>query len=277
MNIQTAGVRLKQLRIERGISLEEVQKRTKIHLNVLRAIEGDSLTDLSPIYLRSFIKIYCNYLNVESKDYLGPSAQQPQSQAVLNSKVGRPVGQRAESLRSFVKDTAVKINSLRPPKRFNKLIFFIVLAILIFSVAAKLIQLKPASQPKNLRPENSVLTSANVKSKQKIRDSKNKAGVLTDNTSAPKMRKAITSGFVLGIVTKDKCWVSLKVDGHTVFRGILPKARFETWKAKDKLELALGDAAAVELQVNDQRFPNLGRKGQSLRILINKDGLKINK
>ena len=47
MNIETAGARLKKIRQERGLSLEEIQKKTKIHPNVLRAIEGDSLTDLS--------------------------------------------------------------------------------------------------------------------------------------------------------------------------------------------------------------------------------------
>jgi cytoskeletal protein RodZ len=45
VSIETAGARLKQLRLEKGISLEEVQKKTRIHLNVLRAIEGDSLSD----------------------------------------------------------------------------------------------------------------------------------------------------------------------------------------------------------------------------------------
>lgn len=38
MNIETAGARLKKIRQERGISLEDLQKKTKIHLNVLRAI-----------------------------------------------------------------------------------------------------------------------------------------------------------------------------------------------------------------------------------------------
>jgi len=48
--------------------------------------------------------------------------------------------------------------------------------------------------------------------------------------------------------------------------------------AKEKVELSLGDASAVELQVNDQRFSNLGRRGQPLKnILINKNGLKISR
>ena len=63
----TKGTRLKKLRLEKGISLEEIQKKTKIHPNILRAIEGDAITDLSPIYLKSFLKIYCKFLGVDSR------------------------------------------------------------------------------------------------------------------------------------------------------------------------------------------------------------------
>jgi transcriptional regulator with XRE-family HTH domain len=279
VNIQSAGARLKQLRIEKGISLEEVQKKTKIHLNVLRAIEGDSLSDLSPIYLKSFIRIYCNYLGVESKDYLGVSAQSSQATPVLNSKVGRPVGTRMERGRAFIKDTAVKINSLRPAKKFNKLIFFVVLAVLVVLALTKLFSLFSNHQGNKPSADKRVVLSAPAPLKQKTRIEAQKKGAVPskDNTAAFKLQKEITSGFTLGILAKDKCWISLKVDGRLAFHGVLAKGRFESWKAKNKIELSLGDAAAAELQVNDQRFPSLGRRGQSLRVLVNKDGLKISK
>ncbi|MCX5703471.1 MAG: helix-turn-helix domain-containing protein, partial [Candidatus Omnitrophica bacterium] len=66
--MEYTGAGLKKIRLERGISLEEVQKKTKIHLNILKAIEGDSLTDLSPVYLKGFLKIYCKFLGLDPKD-----------------------------------------------------------------------------------------------------------------------------------------------------------------------------------------------------------------
>ncbi|MFA4993619.1 MAG: DUF4115 domain-containing protein, partial [Candidatus Omnitrophota bacterium] len=85
-------------------------------------------------------------------------------------------------------------------------------------------------------------------------------------------------GFMLGIFARDKSWVSAKVDGKVVFHGVLGRGRSETWQAKEKIELSLGDAGAIELQVNDQRFTKLGRRGQSLKnIIINKEGLKISR
>ena len=105
MNIETAGARLKKIRQERGLSLEDVQKKTKIHLNVLRAIEGDSISDLSPIYLKGFIKIYCSYLGLDVKDFTGPAAQPPKP--VLNATVGRPIGERIEKRASFIKNASI--------------------------------------------------------------------------------------------------------------------------------------------------------------------------
>jgi hypothetical protein len=56
----------------------------------------------------------------------------------------------------------------------------------------------------------------------------------------------------------------------------LKKGRFENWYAKDKIELSLGNAAAVDLEVNGRPISNLGRKGQALKnIVITKEGLMI--
>jgi hypothetical protein len=188
------------------------------------------------------------------------------------------VGQRAEKSYSFIKDTAVKINSLRPPKSFHKPIFFIILAVLCILAAGKLLSSCSRRQAADISVNKNTALSAPIPLKQKTRAGlAKKTAVSEKEHTTLKMKKEITSGFLLGILAKDKCWISLKVDGRLVFHGMLAKGRFESWKAKDKIELSLGDAAAVELQVNDQRFPKLGRRGQSLRALINKDGLKIGK
>ena len=41
--------------------------------------------------------------------------------------------------------------------------------------------------------------------------------------------------------------VTLKVDGKIFFQGVLIRGRSESWKAKEKMELSLSNAGAVEL------------------------------
>ena len=260
MNIETAGSRLKKIRQERGLSLEDVQKKTKIHLNVLRAIEGDSISNLSPIYLKGFIKIYCGCLGLDVKDFIGPSEQR--QKPALNASVGRPIGTRIEKKSSFIKDASLKLSMIKPLINLKKIIIYAAIAVIFILLGINLIKFISA-RPKSRLERVKISMPASAPKAQ---------------TKQAKINNDLTSGFTLGIFARGKSWISAKVDGKVVFHGVLARGRNETWQAKEKAELSLGDAGAVELQVNDQRFANLGRHGQSLKnVVINKEGLKISR
>jgi len=274
MSLETAGARLKKIRQERGLSLEDIQKKTKIHINVLRAIEGDSISNLSPIYLKGFIKIYCNCLGLDLKEFIGETSQPPQ-RPVLNSTVGRDIGERLERKPVLlVKGLSVKLKGIKPPAWLKKAAFFalggiiallliIKLTGLVFSLGKKLSARAGAAK---------VSASRELLPKEAI----NRSSAKNIVKQQPKAQKELAQGFILGISARDKTWVSAKVDGKTVFHGVLARGRSEIWQAKNEIELSIGDAGAVELQVNGQRFTKLGRRGQALKnIIINKEGLKI--
>ncbi|MCX5693675.1 MAG: helix-turn-helix domain-containing protein [Candidatus Omnitrophica bacterium] len=268
MNIETAGVRLKKIRQERGLSLEDVHKKTRIHLNVLRAIEGDSISNLSPIYLKGFIKIYCACLGLDVKDFIGQNGQ-PQKPA-LNATVGRPIGARIEKRSSFIKDASIKLGAIRPLVNLKKIAIIAVIAIVAVFLVTNLFKFI-SSRPKTRLEKAKIAMPASV---PKVPAAVPAQAVVQQT----KISKDLTQGFTLGISARSKSWISVKIDGKIVFHGVLARSRSETWQAREKAELSLGDAGAVELQVNDQRFANLGRHGQSLKnIVINKDGLKISR
>ncbi|MDD5108040.1 MAG: DUF4115 domain-containing protein [Candidatus Omnitrophica bacterium] len=263
MNIETAGARLKKIRQERGLSLEDIQKKTKIHLNVLRAIEGDSISDLSPVYLKGFIKIYCVSLGLDPKEYVSSTNSQPQK-PVLNATIGKPIGERAQKKASFIKDVSIKLGAIKPVLNFKKIIVFTVSGLLFIFLAVNLVKFVSSRHSNRASLEKVKVLMPSSLSKKTV-----------STTQEAKPKKDLIEGVTLGIFARDKSWISAKVDGKTVFHGVLARGRSETWHAKDKIELSLGDAGAVELQVNDQRFANLGRRGKPLKnILINKEGLK---
>ena len=276
MNMETVGARLKKIRQEKGLTLEDIQKKTKIHLSVLRAVEGDSLSDLSPIYLKSFIKIYCNYLGLDPKEYTGQSssAQKP----ILNATVGRDIGERIEK-KPVLKDASVKLGALRPQVNFKKIIILVAWVAIFIFLAINLIKFissrsqKPPVRAKILIPNPAPKISRLEPTKSaKSKPSAKNASALVN------AQKEIAQGFVLGIFARDKSWISAKVDGKVVFHGILQRGRSEIWSAKDKIELFIVDAVAVELQFNDHLFTNLFRRCQSFKnVIINKEGLKISR
>jgi hypothetical protein len=71
--------------------------------------------------------------------------------------------------------------------------------------------------------------------------------------------------------------VELKLDGRTVFRGVLKKGKSETWTAKERIDLSLGNAAGVAIELDGRPMPAVGRRGQVVKnIRITKaDGLVV--
>lgn len=284
------GENLKKIRMEKGLTLEDVQKKTKIHVNILKAIEGDGLTDLSPIYLKSFIKIYCNYLGVTPEENLAAAKEQAdlnakQAKAAAAEAKARAVPEKAAPAPSRNKAPNLK-KSVPNIKFTNLLIYLGILVVLLFIVAGIkgciLKHRRAALMNRETAAAQEKLKKVTVKKKQAAP----KAKVVTpapapapEASPAPKetkSKKEASNGIRLGIRARENCFIVLKADGKIVFQRVLGKGRFESWQAKDKIELSLGDAGAVELEVNGQLFSKIGRKKQAIKnIMITKNGMDI--
>ena len=65
------GDYLKQVRQQRGYSLEEVNRITNIHIKYLHALENDRFDLLpSPFYAKAFLRTYAKSLGVDTKPLL---------------------------------------------------------------------------------------------------------------------------------------------------------------------------------------------------------------
>lgn len=275
------GDKLKKIRLEKGLSLEEVQKRTRIHLNILKAIEGESLTNLSPVYLKGFIKIYCHALGLNPDDYIS-SIKEPQR------KAADKIAAKDTLSKSAVGSKSALLGGFRPSKILKRIfiVTFIIAALAItFINLGKFISSKrqlSLTQKKTTQPKKAAKGSVKPKKTKPNQPKPLAAGLspVKQNPPPTLQSKAVSSQkenaslIRLGIRARDNCWVFLKADGRVVFQRVLEKGRFESWQAKDKFELSLGNAGAVELEVNGQVFSNLGKKGETRKnILITQEGL----
>ncbi|MFH0826474.1 MAG: helix-turn-helix domain-containing protein [Candidatus Omnitrophota bacterium] len=316
-----SGAGLKKIRLEKGIRLEEVHKKTKIHINILKAIEGDGLTNLNPVYLKGFIKIYCNFLGVDPKEYsaeqhkegkpqLKPSAvpakekerpqqkpkqkpkdkpqqkpqeepqpkPQPKPQQNLPQKLQEKLGDLFKKSTPYLKKTVEKLKGLKVHtqtiKRATPLIIGLLLVVFVSFNLGKFISSRRKAYlvRKKGAPERIMVPPAS----RAVQESTPSPAIKSTPEPVQKASQEKASGIRLGLRTKENCWVYIKVDGKVVFQRTIEKGRFESWQAKERIELSVGNAAAVELEVNGQLFSNLGRKGQALKnILITKNGLQI--
>lgn len=242
--MESVGTRLKKIRLEKGFGLEEVQKKTKIHIKILKAIEEDGLINFSPVYIKGFLKIYCKFLGVDPRDFIA-DYKEPQGQSVLINGLNAQYGSK-KSIFFKIRPLAISLAA-------------VVLIILFFNLGKSV--------------------SANwARMRQARRNKKDFAQKIEKQQGlVPKIVLADTSpGIRLGVRAREDCLVQVKVDGRLVFHHLLRRGRTENWQAKEKIELSLSNAGVVDLQVNERVIPPLGRRGQAVKnILINKEGLNI--
>ncbi|MDD5246513.1 MAG: DUF4115 domain-containing protein [Candidatus Omnitrophica bacterium] len=254
--MESSGARLKKIRLEKGLTLEEVCRRTKIHLNILKAIEDDSLIGLSPIYIKGFLKIYCKFLGVDPKDFISDHRANEEKQKPS------PRQQQLQPAGFSFRSAGGKILSFLPRVRIKTLFYIVaaIAAIFIIFKAGKFITAKVSEARK-----------AKSAQRQELKVAK------TAGKTTQKEKKIPLSGNIrLGIRAKSNCYITVKSDGRVVFQGVLRKGLSEVWQSKEKIEFSLNNATAVELEINGNPIESLGRKGQAVKAVITKEGgLKV--
>jgi len=273
--MDSPGARLKQLRLEKGCTLEEAHRKTRINIHIIKAIEEDSVANINPVYLKGFIKIYCAFLGVDAAEYFRsetPVAFRPEQEI-------QPPSAPEEKVTKPLHGTGLKVTPRDAPRfRINpgimKIIAAVIAAVFLLFIVGKIgafLKNRPAKRrgrPPAARAVSAVQPRAPTRALPK-----QSKGARPVEQSFP---QSADSEIRLVIRAKEDCWVNLKADGKVVFRSLLRKGRFENFIFKDKGELSLGNAGAVELEINGKFIPNLGRRGQALKnIIISRKGLEI--
>jgi len=237
-----AGEKLKKIRLEKGLTLEQVSKKTKIHAHMLESLEEGRIVNKAPVYVRGFLKIYCEFLGVDPQEFISGYPGNPETkESVINTYQKKPI----------LPSPSVRLSMFKPDFKNIRTAAVAVLAIVLVLLAVRWI--KTAGKGR---------LSAPVK----------------QNAAASAVKKqADLKSLRLSIRARENCWIKAKVDGKTNFVDVLEKGRSETWQANDKIELSLGNAGGIELELNGEVISPLGRKGQVIRqiVITKEEGLKI--
>ncbi len=259
--MESIGSRLKEAREAKGISIQEAQKDTRIHGKVLIALENDRVKEAvsGPIYIRSFIKKYGDYLGLDGAslaDEYKVDAHVPIRQVLMLRKPRSP---------------------FRFP--FKKVVTFVIAVLLIyfgikvlFFVGSKIKSNFP-SRPK---------TTKKVEAPKPKLIPKEAAHAETQTArpvaSAVDIPTQIPRGenLILTIKARGDVWLKVKSDGTVIYDGILKKGSTESWQAKQSLDISTGKAETISADLNGAALGPLG-KGVLKGILITKDGLRLPK
>lgn len=232
------GNKLKEAREARGLTLEDVEEETKIRRKYLQALEEEQFQILpGPIYAKAFLKNYARFLdiNVEEalEDYNRQFTKEPPPEAPV-----KPQEERSKR---------VKVEVPGKPRYWLYLAAAVVVAGLAFSVyyAAGGIGL------------NSPADKAKQEVKQEPAQTPPQAGEQPQTPAGQPGASQTGVNMSLNVKTRDS-WIRVIVDGTTAFQGTLSAGQSKSFEAKNKISIRLGDAGAVEVQVNGQNLGALG-------------------
>lgn len=296
------GSILKDARLSKNMSLEDVSKGTKIHPNILKSIESDDVFALGAVYAKSFIRIYADFLGLDKEDLVrrfegfksGIETGRPKE--VHQKLIPQAPSPNLENRKYFF-DFFKKIP-------WGRVIVIFIVALVLWnfgkfnnkkkaeSALGKKIEIKTFEKKEiqsiKERTQNSPKKKSSPVEKTKKPVLKTSESTVSKTAQTKKILETTTfkkaplvknaEKLLLVIRTKEKTWLQVKVDGKIVFQGVLAKGVADSWQAEEKMELWLGNAGVVQLELNGRLLEKIGRPGQALkRVLVTRSGLSIEK
>lgn len=232
------GIKLKEMRHEKAISLEQIAAQTMINIRLLTAIEEGQLNQLpEPIYTQGFIRRYADSLGLNGAEF----AKAYPTTAIISTSKGRDWQRLNLPIGQF---------QLRPIHLYVLYVILILLAVNGLSYwvnrpGQNVSGVSPSSPLPNLTPPSPSPSPA-----------------LTSKPAIPSPSPTGSSQPVnINVSTTQNSWMSVIADGKEVYAGILPRGTKKVWTAQKQLTLRTGNAGGVMVSQNGSEAKPMGRSG----------------
>jgi len=239
-NALSFGRYLKTIRREKGISLQEVSRKTKIGVDTLLLIEKEEHESLpAEVFVKGFLRAYAKAIGVDDdvviQRYLSDCrALQETTELGIDSNGSRP---------KFWLRLALSLGALG-----------CIIAVSVFTVSFF------QGEPSN---DNSI-------SRRSIKENlKNMGGGDSQNSdSERKSTQSLSGKLLLKIITIEDTWIKVTIDDHEPKEYSLHTRDRLELEATSGFHLLIGNAGGVRLILNEKPLELHGKSGQVLRIRI---------
>jgi cytoskeleton protein RodZ len=250
--MSTLGIRLRELREAKGVSLDDIARSTRVGRRHLEALETDTWAELpAPVFVKGFIRAYCDFLDASPDEPL----------RLYQEASGEPV----KALRVQRATRAV------PSRRAGPLV---VSVILFLALGASLFALRVGLKGSTRQAPPQTTASAPAK----VDPAPTPAPAVT----APAATAPVAPGQPAPVpVTEPKppgqrlvmravepTWIRVQVDEGQVAEELLQAGAVREWTAARRFVLTVGNAGGLELDLNGKRMPSLGAKGAVIQRLV---------
>ena len=263
------GPVLEKKRLEKGLSLKEVEQATKIRTRYLEGLEREDPTSLpDPVYARGFLKTYANFLGLngeqlsrEFKDHRAPRRERQ-----LNRY---EVLQRGEFDQPLINPGGV--DDAERSGISGATILTIVLAVLVLAMVigalyyvgsrSTLNTLDSAAEEEPVVDQELGDGSSRDDSSREepVAGSETKTGADADSSEDSPETVQVTVR-VVGVPTG----LTVLTDGRVASDQFAQPGFSQTFEARRAVSISTANAGAVEVEVDGQNIGRLGQLGQAV-------------
>lgn len=277
--IETLGEKLRSAREKKNLSIEQIQKETKIHSTVLRAIEEGRCDDiLTPTYVHSFLKKYSQYLGLDTRDILKEYSSIHKKDASISTVI--------KTVEDVDRSNMIR-KAILSAVAFIMIIFALLTVKFVWGKAVAFFSKVRIEHKTPARSGDKRVTSKTSHSKRKTVEiplksavQKKEENIKGASSVSAKQEAALDSTkikpgpFKMTIKVNQDVMVKVKKDGTALFGRVLPKNSSETVTANDKIELYIAKGEAVEIIIDGKSFGSPGR-GILKNIEVTGRGFKL--
>lgn len=280
-NKESVGEFFRQVRETKGLTLDEVAVKTRIHPEFLKAIEEENFAKLpEQVFAKGFVRSYARSLGLDESDAM---RRFEASAGAFYSK-----HEERERLRQQ------QVEDERKRKANRKAVFAAVgvaglgLVLLLTREQGTVSVTRPDSD--GFRTKATREVERRTKTDTVPTDHTDKMPSSPPGTSAQQGKSeslptplatsdplaglpvdggaATETGMVLALEASELSWVVVQTDEASPHEALLRPGDRLTWKAQDKFVLTIGNAGGIRAELNGKPLPPFGPKGKVVRDIV---------
>jgi cytoskeleton protein RodZ len=301
----SVGDFLHQERLRQNKTLKEVAEATCIHVNTIQALEENNRGKLpAEVFVRGFLTIYAQYLGLDVQETLNRYGRQtasewvsPETIAMLPGEKSRPfrhlplilimiclagllayggyrllatpaAGQQ-ENGESLVQEKVAdaEVSTVTPAPAYD-------LAETETGPTPSAIQEEAEGWPQEAEDQTDARETSAVGKTARLETVAAPAPPIP--AAAPAISAAIDppapipaagdAKYVLTAEFTEATWLQIRIDGREPVEYLFQPGERQSWHARERISLFLGNAGGVDLVLNGQRQPKPGQSGRPARI-----------
>lgn len=299
--MESIGEFFKQVRDTKGLTLDDVALKTRIHPDFLIALEEGNFTKLpDQVFAKGFVRSYARSLGLDEEDAMrrfegsaGAFYEKQAEREVLRLKQAEDDRRKKTNRKVVLAAIAVALLGL---------------ILLMSREQAAVAPPRPAQdiEPPAIKPpRGQTSTAPSDKVESVVRDSDKERSLtasapassvlpppppsLSTVTAVPAVREEVISpgsvrtdpmlggtpadgSMVLAIEALELTWVVVQVDSGSPEEALMRPGERVQWKASDRFTLTLGNAGGVRVELNGKEQGPFGNSGKVARDIVLKRG-----